>query len=277
MNYENEATSLGPALVIFVLDMSGTMGKKMRNGVTRIDVVKSALHATATEMVQRSLRNRAVRPRYRVAMIGYSDDFYDILKGVHPIDTVAKMGIPKLPIMNRTNTAKAFRYAKKVLEDDIAGWPLEVEGLTTDPEDYPAPLVIHMTDGEYTESTGDPEPALREIQQISVPDGNVLVENIFVSDGLPVSTPDAKSWPGYAPNDDLQNPYANKLLSMSSLLPPPYSEKMQEMGMSQVQPGTAMMFPGIDPEFVRLGFVMSMGSSSLLDRLQSRQTRREDE
>lgn len=277
MNYENMATAISPALVIFVLDMSGSMGDAMPDGKTRIDAVKRALHATATEMVQRSLRNRVVRPRYRVAMIGYSDDVYDILKGVQPIDAVAKMGIPKLPTMNRTNTAKALRLAKKVLEDEIARWPLEVDGLTTDPEDYPAPLVIHMTDGEYTESTGDPEPVVREIQQIAVPDGNVLVENIFVSDGLPVSTPDAKSWPGYTPTDDLGNPYANKLLSMSSLLPPLYSKTMQEMGMAQVKPGTAMMFPGIDPEFVKLGFVMSMGTSTLLDRPKSRKKKWEDE
>ena len=43
-------------------------------------------------------------------------------------------------------------------------------------QDSPAPLVCHMTDGEYN-SGGDPEPIARSIMQMSVPDGNVLVEN----------------------------------------------------------------------------------------------------
>jgi uncharacterized protein YegL len=248
--YQNEATSNSQALVVFLLDVSGTMGKPM-GSQTRIQVVKDALKMTIKEMVQRSLKNKDLRPRYRVAMIAYSDEVYDILKGVQPIDVVAKMGIPKLEPLNRTDMTKGLRAVKKLLEQ-------EKKNIT---KDCPAPLVIHMTDGEYT-SQDDPEPVIREIQQIEVADGKVLVENLFVSDELKVSIKDATSWPGYKLGDDLGNSYGNRLLTFSSPLPEIYRTVMMDMGYS-IQPNTVMMYPGIKPEFVQMAFVMSTVSGGI--------------
>jgi uncharacterized protein YegL len=242
--YQNQATSNSKALVIFLLDVSGTMGKPM-GAHTRIQIVKDALKMTITEMVQRSLKNKELRPRYRVAMIAYSDDVYDILGGAQPIDIVAKKGIPKLEPLNRTDMTKGLQEVKKLLER-------ERNNVT---KDCPAPLVIHMTDGEYT-SRADPEPVIREIQQMKFDDGNVLIENLFVSDELKVTIKDATSWPGYKLGDDIGNPYGNRLLSFSSPLPEMYRVVMSELGYS-IQPDTVMMYPGIKPEFVQMAFVMS--------------------
>ncbi len=242
--YQNEATSNNKALVIFLLDVSGTMGKPM-GGQTRIQVVQNALKMTITEMVQRSLKNKELRPRYRIAMIAYSDEVYDIFKGVKRIDEVAKKGIPKLEPLNRTDMTKGLRYVKQLLEQ-------EKNNIS---KDCPAPLVIHMTDGEFT-SRDDPEPVIREIQQIKVDDGNVLVENLFVSDELKVSIPDTTAWPGYKLGDDVGNQYGNRLLSFSSPLPEMYRTVMSELGYS-IQPNTVMMYPGVKPEFVQMAFVMS--------------------
>lgn len=246
--YQNKATALTQALVIFLLDVSGSMGKPMPGGESRIHVVREALKTTITEMVQRSLRNKELRPRYRVAMIAYSDDVYDLLSGVKTIDFVAKKGYPKLEPLNKTDTTKGFLYVKNLLEQ-------EINSVT---QDCPAPLVIHMTDGEYT-SKDDPEPIVREIQKIMVPDGNVLVENVFISDELKVSIPDAAAWPGYKSNEDTGSKYGNHLLSMSSPLPELYREVMVEMEYS-IQNGTVMMYPGVRPEFVQMAFVMSTAS-----------------
>jgi len=242
--YQNQATSNSQALVVFLLDVSGSMGKPME-GHTRIQVVKDALKLTITEMVQRSLKNTVLRPRYKVAMIAYSDDVYDVLSGVKTIDIVAKMGIPKLEPLNRTETTKGFHYVKKLLEQ-------EVKSIS---KDCPAPLVIHMTDGEFT-SKEDPEPVVREIQQISVPDGNILVENLFVSDELKVSSKAATSWPGYKAGENVGNEYGSRLLSLSSSLPEMYRTVMGELGYS-IQPNTLMMYPGTNPTFVQMAFVMS--------------------
>jgi uncharacterized protein YegL len=247
--YQNEATSNSQALIVFLLDVSGTMGKPMGEGQTRIQVVQNALKITITEMVQRSLKNKELRPRYRIAMIAYSDKVYDILQGVKPIDFVAQKGIPKLEPLNRTDMTQGLYAVKQLLEQ-------EKKNIT---KNCPAPLVIHMTDGEFT-SKEDPERVIREIQNIKVDDGSVLVENLFVSDDLKVSIPEATKWPGYGRGDDLGNPYANRLLSFSSPLPEMYRTVMSELGYS-IQPNTAMMYPGIKPEFVQMAFVMSTVSA----------------
>jgi uncharacterized protein YegL len=242
--YQNEATANSQALIIFLLDVSGTMGKPM-GGQTRIKVVQNALKMTITEMVQRSLKNQKISPRYRVAMIAYSDDVYNILDGIQPIDVIAKKGIPKLEPLNRTDFTKGLKYTKKMLEQEIGNIS----------KDCPAPLIIHMTDGEFS-SKEDPEPILKEIKKMRVDDGNILIANLFVSDELKVSIDDATTWPGYKTGDDIGNPYGNRLLSFSSELPETYRDVMHDMGYS-IQSGTVMMYPGIKPEFVQMAFVMS--------------------
>lgn len=246
--YQNQATSNSQALVVFLLDVSGSMGKPME-GKTRIQVVKDAYKMTLTEMVQRSLKNKDLRPRYRIAVIAYSDDVYDVLGGVKTIDIAAKMGVPKLEPLNRTDTTKGFLQVMKLLRQEVKNIHKEC----------PAPLVIHMTDGEFT-SKEDPEPIVREIQQIAVPDGNVLVENLFVSDDLKVTIKDATAWPGYKSGEDVGNPYGNRLLTLSSPLPELYRTTMDEMGYS-IQADTLMMYPGVDPRFVQMAFVMSTVSA----------------
>jgi hypothetical protein len=252
--YENEATSNSQALVIFLLDISGTMGKPM-GGHTRMKVVQQALKMTVTEMVQRSLKSERIQPRYRVGMIGYSDDVYDILNGIKPIDEVAKQGVPQLEPLNRTDFTKGLKYTKNILEK-------ELKSIT---DNCPAPLIIHMTDGEFT-SKEDPEPILREIQNMEVADGKVLVANLFVSDELKVSIENAATWPGYKAGDEIGSSYGNRLLSFSSPLPETYREVMLELGYS-IEPEAAMMYPGIKPEFVQMAFVMSTvsGGFSAID------------
>ena len=91
---------------------------------------------------------------------------------VKTVAELAQMGVPRLQPMDATDTAAAFREAKRLLQAQLGNL-----------QDCPAPLVCHMTDGEYN-SGGDPEPIAREIMQMSVPDGNVLVENIFSWGGI---------------------------------------------------------------------------------------------
>jgi len=93
--------------------------------------------------------------------------------------------------------------------------------------------------------------------QMSVPDGNVLIENIFVTDKAltqPISDP--KEWEGVTPETQLASPYAETLFRMSSPIPPTYRSVMAEMGY-KLSPGAHMFFPGNAPEIVELGFAMS--------------------
>jgi len=246
MTYDILATSQTPALIIYALDVSGSMQAKL-NGQQRIDVVMEALSATLQQMVFRCTKGGQISPRYRIAMYAYSDQVYDLLGSVMTIDQVANLGVPDLSTMRATATDLAFLQVEQLLRHELPNL-----------NNCPAPLVCHMTDGEYTGA--DPEPIVRRIMSMGNSDGNVLVENIFISDNIlaePIYDPSA--WQGVTSSTRLTSQYAVKLRSMSSPLPEGYRIMMAESGYN-LAPGAAMMLPGISPELVEMGFVMSMST-----------------
>ena len=243
MPYEVLATSRTPAVIVYILDVSASMSQPLGNR-RRIDVVTDALQAALQVMVFRSTKGSLLAPRYRIAMLAYSDHVYDLLDGFKTVDHVARLGAPELSPMRTTDTARAFEQAEKLLRAELASMRA-----------CPAPLVCHMTDGEYTGA--DPEPVASRIMQMSVPDGNVLVENIFISDRIltqPVTDP--TQWPGVLPDTKLQSDYARKLRAMSSPLPESYRVMMLEHNYHLAQ-GARMLLPGTSPELVSMGFQMS--------------------
>jgi hypothetical protein len=243
MSYDILANSRTPALVIYVLDVSGSMSANL-DGQRRIDVVMNSLQAALQQMVFRSTKGSRVAPRYRVAIFAYSDTVYDILGGVKTIDQVAQLGVPVLDVQRRTDTAAAFTEVEKLLIRELPNI-----------DNCPAPLVCHMTDGEFTGS--NPEPIVRRIMNMKNSDGKVLVENIFISDKLlSQRIADPRAWPGVVPSTALANEYANTLRSISSPLPESYQIMMLESGY-QMSKEAVMMIPGMNQDLVELGFVMS--------------------
>jgi hypothetical protein len=243
MPYEIMATSRTPALVVYLLDVSASMGQPMGDK-RRIDVVVDALTAALRSMVFRSTKGGRLSPRYRIAMFAYSDHVYDLLDGIKTVDHVAHLGVPELSPMRTTDTAKAFAQAEKLLQEELPSL-----------RSSPSPLVCHMTDGEYTGA--DPEPIVQRIMQMNVPDGNILVENIFMSSSiLPRSVSDPAKWTGIESKTKLTNDYAKKLMAMSSPLPESYRAMLLENGY-RLADGALMLLPGDSPELVALGFQMS--------------------
>jgi hypothetical protein len=243
MPYEILATSRTPALIIYLLDVSASMSQPLGKK-RRIDVVVDALTAALRQMVFRSTKGGLLSPRYRLALLAYSDHVYDIYGGIKSVDHAARLGIPELSPMRTTDSARAFEQAEKLLR-------AELPNLLS----CPAPVVCHMTDGEYTGA--DPQPIAKRIMQMSVRDGDVLVENIFISDKiLPHDVSDPHQWPGIVPDTKLKNEYANKLRTMSSPVPDSYRAMMLENNY-HLAPGAVMMLPGMSPELVAMGFQMS--------------------
>ncbi len=247
MPYEVEATSPTPALIIYLLDISYSMNNRLGEK-RRVDVVMEALKAALRTMIFRSTKGGQIAPRYRLAMLAYSSDVYDLLGGIKPVTEVAKLGVPGLGdrqnLMRTTETAKAFAQAETILQAEIPSLAR-----------CPAPLICHMTDGENTGE--DPIPIVRRIMQLSNPDGSVLVENIFISDDiLTESIADPLAWPGIMPETRLRNRYAQVLQQISSPLPRSYRDMMAEMGYN-LDPRALMMLPGMDPQLVQMGFQMS--------------------
>lgn len=243
MNYSKLATSQTPAFIIYLIDVSASM-QKMLGDKRRIEVVMDALASVFEQMIFRSTKGMRLSPRYKVALYAYSDKVYDVFEGIKDIDQVAQKGLPELSVINTTETAKAFKQVLKLLEKELPRL-----------RELPAPLVCHLTDGEYTGE--DPEPIVKQIMEMSVDDGNVLVENIFISDEfLQEPIRDVKQWRGIKANTTLRTTYANKLKSMSSALPESYWSIINEMGFS-IDRDSILLFPGYSIELMELGFQMS--------------------
>jgi hypothetical protein len=250
--YSNMATSDHKALIVYLLDISGSMDQPIsKAGKTRIEAVTDALYVTIQEMVARSVKQGVIRPRYEVAMYAYSDDVYDIYSGKKTIDYISEKGIPELHLQNRTNMALGFECVKNFLVNEMQSWDEEQLRMR------PAPLVVHMTDAEITERLGDPSPFFEEIKKLEVADGNVLIENIFVTDHIRLPTSDLHVFSGYKVGETLDNPFGEKLLTMSSILPEAFRTLInREQGMN-LKAGTSMMYPGTTTDFVQVAFQIS--------------------
>ncbi|MDQ0243744.1 hypothetical protein J2S09_001289 [Bacillus fengqiuensis] len=243
MSYMMQATQQTPAYIIYLIDVSASMNVMMGER-KRIEIVESALNKAIRQMVFRSTKGSRVSPRYRISIFAYSDQVYDVLEGTKAIDELARNSDIKLRTERLTDTARAFSIVERKLREELPYM-----------QDGPAPLVCHMTDGEYTGD--DPEPIVQRIRNLSVQDGNVLVENIFISDDiLAVPIANAKGWAGIMPEETLKGEYANKLKRMTSTIPESYREMMSDEGYS-IQQGALMMLPGTSPDLVSLGFQMS--------------------
>lgn len=246
MPYKILSSSQTPALIIYLLDISASMGTLLGNK-RRIDVLSEIFAATVKQMAYRSTKGSRVLPRYNLALFTYSDDVYDVFNGVKSITEVINIGLPEFSPQRTTDTSRAFSAVKKLLQDELPKM-----------DDYPAPLVCHITDGKYTGS--DPEPIVRRIMQMGNSDGNVLVENIFISSQvLNEDIRDIYSWQGITRATQLGSDYAQKLRSMSSNLPESHRIIMRENGYG-LHAGAVMMIPGDKIDFVNMGFVMSVST-----------------
>ncbi|GGA38776.1 vWA domain-containing protein [Paenibacillus physcomitrellae] len=244
MTYTVQASQRTPALIIYLIDISASMNMMME-GRRRMDIVYEALSLAVRQMVFRSTKGNRLTPRYRVAMLAYSDEVYDLLGGVKGIDEIAALGtLPWMSPKRFSDSAKAFQQAEKILRDELPFM-----------QDCPAPLICHMTDGVHTGA--DPLPVARRIMEMGVPDGKVLIENIFITDYLlsePVAEP--RRWGGITVQTKLKDDHAELLREMSSPLPPSYREMLQEADY-QLSEEALMLLPGTCAELVSVGFQMS--------------------
>jgi hypothetical protein len=250
MNYVKQATAKSPALVVYLLDTSSSMATPMngflKDGGTRIAVVRDAMDQVLRRMVSRSTKGLTISPRYHIAMAAYNHVVQPLTgKGPESVDQIASRGVPRLTSEGLTFTAQAFEWAEKLLIRELPGRA-----------DHPAPLICHMTDGEFN-GDADPEPVVRRIKRLSNQDGSVLVLNIFIGKEMvrqPIN--DIRTWPGITSDDQLSSDYARKLFRLSSPIPEFYQAMIREEGYA-LDRKARMFFPGDHPDLVKLGFAMS--------------------
>jgi Mg-chelatase subunit ChlD len=240
--YTKKANSLEKALIIYLLDVSGSMGTPLGER-SRIDVVTEALRIAIDTMIFRSTKGQFIRSKYLVAVLAYSEDVQDLLGGVKTIDQVARIATPSLSPQTTTRTAKAFLAAEQILARELPSL-----------QACPAPLVCHITDGEF--NGPDPEPVVKRIMAMSTNDGNVLCQHCLISPDFQAEVGDPKKWGGILAETPLRNPYAAKLQSLSSPVPESYQDMLRKDGYN-LHDRAVMLLPGTSPDMVALGFQMS--------------------
>src|SRR5262245_23054561 len=125
-------------------DVSRSMEQQL-DGAAKIDHVRGAIERILIRMIQRSTKGEVISPRYRLALILYSDEPLDVFGRIETITDVAKRGNPKLGVSNCTDTAAALEYARDLLKREL---PLL--------QNHPAPMICHLTDGRFTADDAEP-------------------------------------------------------------------------------------------------------------------------
>ena len=241
--YNQPATTITPALIIYLIDASKSMNEAC-GSTTKIDVVNKALRDAMKDMVRRSMRDGVVQPRYKIAIFAYSTRVIDVLDGIRTLPELVHVGPPILSAGGNTDTEAGFVEVARLLEAHLQ----EFDGC-------PAPLVCHLTDALLT--TNVPQHIVEYIQKMRVHDGSVLVENVYVADNmLRKRVRDWHKWGGVLKPEQLTNDYAKLLFSLSSPLPESYRENINNHGY-QLQSGAALFFPGARSDLVRLAFAIS--------------------
>lgn len=241
--YTQPATSLNPALIIYLIDASYSMNDPC-NGTTKIDIVNNALKEAIKDMIRRSMRDGIVQRRYKVAILAYSTMVVDVLDGICDLPELVKRGHPVIRAGGETDTALGFAAVESLLKQHLSEF-----------QNGPAPLVCHLTDALIT--ANDPTPIVQRIQRMGVPDGTVLVENVYVADKmLRSAVRDWHDWGGVLKPSQLTNDYARLLFHLSSPLPATYLHNINNYGYN-LQPGATLFFPGGHTDLVRLAFAAS--------------------
>lgn len=246
MFYTQPATSLQPALVIYLIDASTSMND-LCGKTTKIDMANKALREVIKDMVRRSMRDGIVQRRYKIAIFAYSTKVLDVLDGIQDLADLVKQGIPVISAQGETDTAAGFAAVESLLKAHLAEF-----------RSSPAPLICHLTDALIT--ARNPSSVVRRIQTMSVNDGPVLVENVYLADNMlrsPVQ--DWSQWHGVVKPGQLTNGYARFLLQLSSPIPETYRQNMNNYGYN-LEKGAAFFFPGTHTELMRLAFGISMAT-----------------
>src|SRR5689334_18996665 len=243
MLYTQPATSLTPALIIYLIDASHSMNDPC-GSLTKIGLVNKALRDVIKDMVRRSMRDGVVQRRYKIAIFAYSTTVVDVLGGIRDLPDLVREGTPTLTAGGETDTTAGFKAVETLLQNNLSKF-----------QTSPAPLVCHLTDALFTES--DPSPLIRRIQTMAVNDGPVLIENVYVADHmLRSAVSDWHAWGGVVKPNQLTNDYARLLFQLSSPLPETYRQNINNYGY-RLQSGASLFFPGVHTDLVRLAFAVS--------------------
>ena len=264
MAYTKKMGADSPGLIVFVLDQSGSMnadwlGSQLPQHPAKAEAVADILNGAIREIGARSVKGNDISPRCDLAVIGYGggdvgsqwsgalagreivsikevvpnplgeDDVQEQMPdgrgGLVEVDKKVKYWI-EAKADGGTPMGHAMAEAQRLIEQ----WLREPSHQRSFP-----PIVIHVTDGLPQDEKAAIQ-ASESIRQLRTDDGNVLVINIHLPEGVsyqhafPVSSSDLP--PG--------NNAASLLFAMSSTLPDEMLGSAQDSQLP-VKPGCKLM------------------------------------
>lgn len=232
------ATCKSPGILIYAADVSRSMGDSLL-GKKKIDFIPDLMLMTLSDIVRYSSEDGKILPTYRVGMFTYAEGVRNVYAAEgEPLGNGLKQ-LDKFPgppsnldvLEESTDTAKVFADILALLK-----------GVLPNLQQSPPPIVVHITDGEYTGN--DPEPIALKIMSTGTDQGKTLLLNILLTkDILAKELADLHEWKGVKKSSDVGPKYAKKLFRMTSYMPDVYVRRFKEMGYSIDEKKVKLLFP----------------------------------
>lgn len=206
---EMQWSSATPGLLVIMVDQSGSMTLDYEGGDTRSEFAAKAVNRVINTLIQKNFDGKAPKDRCYVAVIGYDADVKVLASGflkelesspkrianvtkkvsngeggVIEVDTKMPIWIEPIYEDSCTNMMGAFA----VVNDLVANW-------IKDKPNYPAPVVINISDGlpydgrEIEECMYETINIVNKLKEQSTADGKVQIFNAMIGEGNKVVFP----------------------------------------------------------------------------------------
>lgn len=270
--YEMQWSSANPGLLIILLDQSGSMLDSYQGKDSKTVVASKAVNRVIDNIIQKNFDGESPKNRAFITVIGYNHEVKELCSGylkeldANPlrVDTIKKkepdgaggiitvdypMPVWVDPIIKdgATNMKGAFELTKNIIEQWIKDKP-----------NNPAPVVINISDGvpyydgkPIEKCMDETIQVAKEIMDISVPDGNVIIFNAMIS-----SSGERLEFP--ASKDECKAEASKFLFEISSSIPDAYKAlaRLKELSVKEGSKGCIF-----EADEVQLVSLIDFGSS----------------
>lgn len=265
--YDRAITQQHPALLVLLLDQSGSMENAWLRGGTKADGVAEAVNNLIQSIVLMSVRQKEVRHYFDLAVIGYSGSTVaSMFQGTDIKSPIITTTTANEIVRRQTVTEGGLRIERHVwVEPRAAGQTPMCLALATakditenwaaqHEESFP-PIVLNLTDGAGND--GEPLAVAEELLQVSTKYGSALLLNCHISGPLDKrdgDKPDAGSdKPILFPDEKFPLPsqYARDLFEMSSALPESFRRRAIDLEFDVTEGARGYIYNATKADVVR--------------------------
>lgn len=231
---EMQWSSATPGLLIIMIDQSGSMTLNYDENDSRSEFATKAVNRVINTLIQKNFDGKEPKDRCYIAVIGYDHEANILVSGylkelekktrriasvkkkvsngdggLIEIDTKIPVWIEPIYEDRCTNMMGAFDMAKEIVSEWV-----------NDKPNYPAPVIINISDGlpydgrEIEECMSETIQIVNMIKEINTTDGKVQIFNAMIGEGNKVIFPKSES--------ELDSVEAQFLYEISTEIPEAY-------------------------------------------------------